>query len=748
MATTYEYIIALQDKISGKLQKITGTSFEAVEAMVKLQEKTEKLRGITGDFGNSVFSLRNKIELLKGERDLIDPKNLGTIKQYNAEIGKLERQVLKLETISGSKFKMWAKDAFSQLPGFATNPLILSGTATAAAGKMVLGWEEGMAKINATAQLPKEELDKLGSTIRKLGIESGTNLSKVPDAYEKILSQTNDVTISTQILEKALKASKAGFTDVDTVAAAMAQTLSIVGSKNTNAAEVIDTLFAAKRVGAGEFRDFAQYLPQLVASAQGVNVKFKETAGMFAYFTGKGFNAATASTLLQNAFSLLGRTEVTDNMHKLGVNVFDAQGKIRPMVDLFSDLGNKLNALSSDSERQAWLDSAGIKDMQAKQGFIALAADIDKLRESINATSDPMGEMEKAFDNTRNTTQRLQEAWSKIQGIALSLGGAVSTVLNPALTVLAPILNSVSWVFTAIGQGFSLWVDALKSSNPVLQALAIGLNAVSAALAVNYVLHKNFIPVAKLKTAWDWIQNTTMGILTGSIWAQNAAWLANPIGWVIGLITLLVGGVILAWQKFEGFRKAILGVWEVFKHFGSIIKDLVIDRIKSLISGIAGLGKMIGFIFKGEWSKAWETGKQAVKDLSGIDAAKKAWEKGKQTGEAWNKGIAKGTESWQKTQAAKKKTEAVTAPAKAGKSTVVSQTTDLAPTGSMAETASGINSGARPTNINISIRNLVEKFEIHTSGSVGETTGEIEDKIMSTLLRLLNSANAVAFKGA
>jgi hypothetical protein len=74
--------------------------------------------------------------------------------------------------------------------------------------------------------------------------------------------------------------------------------------------------------------------------------------------------------------------------------------------------------------------------------------------------------------------------------------------------------------------------------------------------------------------------------------------------------------------------------------------------------------------------------------------------------------------------------------------------TDLTPTVSMTDTASSINSGARPTNINISLRNLVEKFEIHTSGSAGETTTEIKDKILTALLEVLNSANAVAFKGA
>ncbi|MBS1745753.1 MAG: tape measure protein [Bacteroidetes bacterium] len=80
-------------------------------------------------FGNSVGSLREKLELLKSERDWIPSKELGTIRAYNSEIKNLTKEITRLETINGSKLKTWSKDFANNLPGanLIKNPIAISG---------------------------------------------------------------------------------------------------------------------------------------------------------------------------------------------------------------------------------------------------------------------------------------------------------------------------------------------------------------------------------------------------------------------------------------------------------------------------------------------------------------------------------------------------------------------------------------------------------------------------------------------
>lgn len=57
-------------------------------------------------------------------------------------------------------------------------------------------------------------------------------------------------------------------------------------------------------------------------------------------------------------------------------------------------------------------------------------------------------------------------------------------------------------------------------------------------------------------------------IATVSQWNLNAAMSANPIGVVIGLIALLVGGIIWLADNFDAVKETIVGAWQRVKEFG------------------------------------------------------------------------------------------------------------------------------------------------------------------------------------
>lgn len=310
------------------MQRIVGASATTAGKLMSLSDKAKKLQGVTGDLSGSMFQLKQRIDLLQQEKELLDPSNLDLIKQYNKEIGRLSGKIEKLDNAGrGGKLKSYLGEIGSQIKGF-INPVTLGAAAVGFAGKSAMSFREGMAKVNITAQLDKKGLTDLEGKIKGIAKDNKFDIGVAPGAFEQIISQTADVNMSLDVLDAALKGSKAGFTDLSTVAGALAQTMSILGGK-ASSLEVLDTFFAAKRVGAGEFKDFATYMPGLIASADALGVKYKSVAGVFAYMTGKGQDAARASVLMGNMFSVLGKTDITKNLDKAGVKVFDAQGKMR-----------------------------------------------------------------------------------------------------------------------------------------------------------------------------------------------------------------------------------------------------------------------------------------------------------------------------------------------------------------------------------------------------------------------------------
>lgn len=654
MANKIEYIFSLRDQISAKLAGITATSDKTRLALSGVQEKVRSAEDVFQDTGKTIGSLKARIDALQAEKEWIPADNLPAIKEYNREISRLTNELNELETAAGGgKFKKWASEAFDAIPGanLLKNPLVAGITAATFAGSAGMTFDENMAKVNITSQLDEAGLDDLKKRLKQIAADNKTDIQVVPVGFEAINSQVNDVELSLSILDAALKGSKAGFTDLDTVSAALAQTLSIVGKENTTAQEVLDTFFAAKRVGAGEFADFARYMPNLIAGADNLGITYKEVAGTFAYMTGKGQSAERAATLMENAFSVLGRVDVRKKLSAAGVDVFDDTGKIRSVVDIFTDLQNVLGGLN-DEQKSSLLEQFGLVDKEAKSAFSVLMSDTEKLRESMNDVANSTGETTAALGYSRNAVQQATEVWNQFKNIGLQVGEIILPVISAGLTVAGGVLDGVSVVMDTVIGFFSGWYALIQQGNPVIIGLTTTLGILTAAMAVNYAWTQRAVVIGGIKKVLDITQTAVTGGLTAAQLALNAAFMASPLGWIAAGIGVVIGVVTLCWQKFEGFRMVVLGVWEVIKEFGRTLFNSIVAPFQKILSGIGSVGTAIVQLVKGNFSEAAEAAKQGFKEISqGVVTSNPvsiitrtiqngdystAWEKGRQAGrDSW-----------------------------------------------------------------------------------------------------------------
>lgn len=340
-----------------------------------------------------------------------------------------------------------------------SNSGMLAGASVAALGAamyksttLALDYEKGMAKINATAQLTPPELAKLKEQLKAIGEQSGGNFERIPDAFEKINSQVNNVQKSLEILKVANKGAQAGFVDIDLAAGALAQTLSIVGNKS-NAGEVMDTLLKAKAVGAGEFSDFAQYLPQLIAAGSNLNIGFKDTAGLFAFMTAKGQNAADSAMLMQNAFTAMGKSDIQQKMAKAGLKLFNPDGTMRDLDKFFADLSSKLEGMSAEGKSN-FLESIGLRDAQAKNAFAVLAGDAKKLNDIMKDVRNSTGELNKQFDMTANHSRTWGELGDQLKSWGVSIGDYLIPVFDTLMQGIEKAASGIKKLFT--GEMFQL----------------------------------------------------------------------------------------------------------------------------------------------------------------------------------------------------------------------------------------------------------------------------------------------------
>lgn len=474
-----------------------------------------------------------------------------------------------------------------------TNPYVAATAAVLAFGAGIYkatmyanDWHTQMAKANVTAGLSQNELGKLSDKILKIGGDNVAPLEQVPEAFNRIISAGLSVNESLATLDPTLKAAKAGFTDIETVAASAVSTMQ---SSGESATRVYDVLFATLNKGNAEFKDIAQYLPKVIPMARNVGFALDETAGAYASLTTK-LKPEAAATALEGMMRALSDKDRVKAFKKIGVQVFDKKGMVRGFMDIMNDLNKQMAGLT-DKQRMIKFGSLGL-DQESVLGFSTLIQDIPNLKASIDATVNSQGALNKAYADSVTPLDSFLQTMNMLKVEAIKIG-----------ELFLPVL-------TAIGNGALF----------VAQNLDI-IGGVVGGLAATWALLNAKMLIA---TAIQGAYTVATGIATAAQWAFNVAANANPIGLIVLAIGALIGGLVVAYNKFDKFRAIVQGSWEVIKGFGTILKDYVMDRVTGVITGLGSIANAIKLLFKGDFAGAGKTALKGVADIYGVTAFAKA----------------------------------------------------------------------------------------------------------------------------
>ena len=484
-----------------------------------------------------------------------------------------------------------------------------------------LNLESSMADLHAITGLTGDKLKEIEGYARDAAKTFGGSAAQGVESYKLILSQLgpsiadtpaalNAMGNSVNILSKSMGGDTVAATEVLTTAMNQFQVSlddPIAASKTMS--DMMNTMAAAAKEGSAELPAIKAALEQSGMAAKMAGVSFSEVNAAIQVLDKAGKKGAEGGVAIRNVLAIMSQgrfmpKEAQDALRSAGVDI----EKLGDNSLSFSQRLSMLKPVIGDSAVMTKL--FGMENQNAARALISGTDQINTYNTAIQGTTSAQDQAAIVMASTAEKMKRMQAQVEDLKIGMFNLTGAA----YPYLDVTVQTISTISDLVPA----FMMMTDVIGflTNAEKMNALWTRVSGIA-------------------RTTWSTISGTavvTWGLLSAAAtwawstaqWALNAAFIASPIGWIVLGVGVLIAVIIVAWNKFEKFRAVILTVWDTIKGFGNILKEAIIDRIKSLLSGIGFIGKAIYQLFTGHFSDAWQSAKQGIVDLSGYEAVKKA----------------------------------------------------------------------------------------------------------------------------
>lgn len=459
-------------------------------------------------------------------------------------------------------------------------------------GKMALqsagDFEQSLNIMAQVSGATAAEMAALQSQALQLGAETSFSAGEAADAMLELAKAGMDVSQISEAIGGVLDLAAAGGIDLASAATIAANAMNAFNLPASETASVANTFAAAANASTAGVGDLALGFQMAAAvfsmSGQSVN----DLAASLALMSNNGIAGSDAGTSLKTMMlALMSPTDKARSaMDAMGLSVYDAQGNMRPFVEIVEQLETATEAMS-DQQRDAALstifggDAIRAASTLAKEGA-------DSYTEMIDAVTKQGAAAE--------TAAAQMAGWN---GAMKYLQGSVESFLieqmEPFLETMSGTARAVADAITAFGdlpvpmqQAALAFVAVLAAAGPVMLILS-GLGAVIAFLVspVGLVI----AALALLSAAW--VGN--FGDIQGMT-ADSVAFVQGKMGLLSGIFTSFTGGEDLAQFKSE---------------VGSVVADAQ-RSFGDLFSGKISLGD-----FAGQMGEALGRIPQAINDLFG-----------------------------------------------------------------------------------------------------------------------------------
>ena len=469
-----------------------------------------------------------------------------------------------------------------------------------AAVSTAANFESSMSQVQATMGITKDSMstvngesvntmDTLSALAKKMGSETAFSASECAEALNYLALAGYDTQQMCDTLPTVLNLAAAGGIDLAAASDMVTDAMSALGMGVDEAGTMVDQMAKTASTTNTSVAQLGEGILTIGATAKTVKGGTAELNTALGILANNGIKGAEGGTHLRNV--ILSLQNPTDKaaacMEQLGLDVYDSEGNMRSLNDIFGDLNTSMDGMTAAEKSNIIGQIFNKTDLSSVNALLANTGTTwDELQQSIVDSGGAAQQMaDTQLDNLQGQLTILKSA---LEGLAISFG----ELLMPAIKMI------VGWV-----QKFVDWLNGMdEGTKKVVTTIAL----LAAALGpVLIVIGKVVSAVGTIMTIVPKVAGVINTVKTAFA-ALNTTMLANPIFLIIAAITALVAAFIYLWNTNEDFRQFWINLWENVKEVAIAVWEAIKNFFAAAWEAISSTAQAVWNGIKDFFSGLWE----------------------------------------------------------------------------------------------------------------------------------------------
>lgn len=382
--------------------------------------------------------------------------------QFSAGVSQAENQMQQMSNSANSLSK--------QMGLVQTAALAVGGAVVAGIGvsvKTAADFEEAMSKVKSISGATGQDFQDLQNVALKLGETTKYTATEAAQGLQYLAMAGFSVKDQIGSLPAVLNMAAAASVDMGTSADIVSNIMTGFGIASEDSTYAVDVLVKTMTSANTDLLQLGDAMKFVAPVATSLGFTFEETAAAVAKMSDAGIQGSMAGTALRAGLLRLANPvgRAAKAMKAYGIEVEQADGKMKPIPEIIGHLNDKLGHLGKAQKTAA---VAALVGTEAASGFAALLATGEQKLSSYTKSLEKSGGTADRVAKTQmdNLKGSFEEFTSALEGVGIKLGNE-----------FLPHIRSI------VDQGTKL-VGLFSQINPGVVATGLAMAGTSAAIAL------------------------------------------------------------------------------------------------------------------------------------------------------------------------------------------------------------------------------------------------------------------------